>query len=194
MYIRQLVAPRYALRNTTTPPFSCATSLIRAVNLLFFASSVKYGWKCWMQSRVVAFGVFLNHSITILSSSSPTGAAAPLCPLRFFAFGGAPCPWPFGDVGEGDPAANSSVAFLFFCDPFVPEATGLVARLFAIGLVARLAKGLFPRLAPLAFCLGALGLVARFATTECPPSPGERAGEVALESAFGPPVGRPTAG
>jgi hypothetical protein len=143
-----------------------------------------------MQSRVVAFGVFFNHSITILSSSSPAGTTPPLCALRFFAFGGAF--WPFGDVGEGEAGAYSSVAFLFFCDPFIfglaaPLATGLVARLFATGLVARLAKGLFPRLAPFGFCLGALGLVARLATTECPPNPGESAGEAALDPTFEPP-------
>jgi hypothetical protein len=105
--------------------------------------------------------------------------------LRFFAFGGAF--WPFGDVGEGEPA--SSVAFLFFCTPLgpvAPPATGLVARLFVTGLVARLPSGLFARLAPFVF-LGTLGLVALFATTECPPKLGDRAGEVALDPTFEPP-------
>lgn len=77
-----------------------------------------------MQSLVDAFGVFLNHSITILSSSSPAGTTfvvtpAP-CAFRFFVFGGAAVPVPFGDVGET--AAKSSVAFrllLGLCDPLV---------------------------------------------------------------------------
>lgn len=57
---------------------------------------------------------------------------------------------------------------------------GLVARLPAAGLVARLPKGLFPRLA-LGLVFGTLGLVARLATIECPPSPGDAAGDVARE-------------
>jgi hypothetical protein len=58
-----------------------------------------------------------------------------------------------------------------------------VGRALPIGLVARLPKGLFPRLMLLVFVLGAFGLVARLATTECPPRLGEAAGEVARDPA-----------
>lgn len=72
--------------------------------------------------------------------------------------------------------------------PVLPPtpATGLVARLPTVGLVARLAKGLFPRLALFAFTLGALGLVARLATMECPPSAGVGTGEFAREPVLEP--------
>jgi hypothetical protein len=91
-------------------------------------------------------------------------------------------------------ALGSSVAFRFlfgFCvGAAEPDAPGLAARLPAEGLVARLdgppfcppLKGLLPRLAPFALPLCGLGLVARLATTECPPRLGA-AGDVAREPA-----------
>lgn len=124
-----------------------------------------------MQSLVVAFGVFFNQSINICSSSSPAGA----CAFRFFTFTGAP---PVAFVGE----IGSSVAFRLLlgfpltpCD--CPCTTGLEALLPppggpAVGLVARLpapVRGLPERLGTLDFSFGAFGLVARLATTECPP-------------------------
>lgn len=109
-----------------------------------------------MQSRVVGLGVTFNHSISICASSSPTGAD-----FRFLGFAGAPCPV-VGEVG-------SSVALrLLLAFPAVEVcATGLEARLPpATGLVALLpAKGL-PAREPLRLPFGALGLVARLATTE----------------------------
>ena len=62
--------PRYALLKTRTPFLSCATSLINAVNLPFCSSVRRYGVKCEIQSRVLAFGVLRSHSMTMLSSSS----------------------------------------------------------------------------------------------------------------------------
>lgn len=64
-----------------------------------------------------------------------------------------------------------------------PPALGLTARLFVTGLVARLLRGLLPRLILFVFGLGIFGLVARFATTECPPRWGVADGEVAREPA-----------
>ena len=112
-----------------------------------------------MQSRVLGLVVTLSHSMSICASSSPTGAG-----LRFLGFAGAPV-LVVGDVG-------SSVALRLLLG--LPGtglcATGLAARLpLATGLVARLpdppARGLLAR-EPLRLPLGALGLVARLATTE----------------------------
>lgn len=150
-----------------------------------------------MQSRVDALGVFLNHSITIRSSNSPAGTA-PTAPkgFRFFGFGGAPTP----SDGDGAPA-ESSVALRLLVglgEVWVGLcAVGLEALLPgepALGLVARLPaapckfRGLAPRFV-LGFSFGALGLVARFATIECPPSP-PGAGDVAREPAFDGGCGR----
>lgn len=51
----------------------------------------------------------------------------------------------------------------------------------AAGLVARLPRGLFPRLSVSDLGFGTFGDVARLATMECPPRPGAAAGEVARE-------------
>lgn len=163
---------RYAFLSTSTLFFSCATSFTSFVNACFFSSEVKYGVKWWMQSRVDAFGVFLSHSITIASSSSPVTVA---CALRFFGFPGA-APSSAFRLLFGFPFAGGDVT------PLAEEvaAGGLSARPAggglpapATGLVARLpvASGLLARLEPFAFSFGifALGLVARIATTECPP-------------------------
>ena len=62
------------------------------------------------------------------------------------------------------------------------------------GLVARLPKGLFPRLMLFGFNFGAFGLVARLATTECPPRLGEAEGDVARDPATGLVVAREGSG
>jgi hypothetical protein len=119
-----------------------------------------------MQSRVVAFAVFLNHSITILSSSSPT--AVPLDPFRFFVF---------------PTVLLSSSAFRLLLFDLLGTAPGLIGLpgLFISegGLIARLARGLPARL--VLGPLGTFGLVARLATTEWPP----RVGEVARGPTLG---------
>ena len=124
-----------------------------------------------IHSCVVAFGVFLSHSITILSSSSP-GA--------FLFFG-------LGAPSEGT-AEASSVAFrlrsLAAGGAFAPDGglsarPGLVARLAGGDAPVGLARGLPARLAIPDFGFGTLGLVARFATMEWPPCPGT--GEVARD-------------
>jgi len=134
-----------------------------------------------MQSLVVAPGVFLSQSITVFASTG--GPSVGAIDFRFFA-----------DDAPGDCAitAGSSVAFRFLFGFWAGVAafgaTGLPARLPAAGLVARLGgpllcptpRGLLPGLPPFVFGFGALGLVARFATTEWPPSPGVT-GEVARE-------------
>ena len=187
-------SPRSALLRIKIPDFNCATSFTIAVNLAFFASLVKYGVKCWMQSRVVAFGVFCSHSISILSSNSPSGAGPVGNGFRFFGFGAlAPLIAPLVA-----PAPETSSALRLFADfpiEFVGDPTklfplpaaGLVVGLPETGLVARLPppgtplSGLFPLLTLADFTLGAFGLVARLATTECPPKLCTGAGETAWE-------------
>src|SRR5262245_46219870 len=135
-----------------------------------------------MQSRVVAFGVFFNHSMTALSSSSAVGVIAvpaPPCALRFLGFNGA-APLP----------GKSSAAFRLW-STLCPAglAIGVVARLSPtpFGLLDRVTwpeSGLVPRLAPFGFVLRPFGLVARLATTECPPRTVDvGAGEVEREPA-----------
>ena len=125
-----------------------------------------------MQSRVEAFGVFLSHSITNLSSSSPTGAPADDgIALRFLCGLGMPLLAPFGvvELPPSSVALRLTPAPFGFATEVLAPPTGLVARLPDVGLPARLppARGLFPRLTPLAgFGFGIFGLVARFATTE----------------------------
>lgn len=89
----------------------------------------------------------------------------------------------------GDVLASSSALRLlpdfgeFIAVRLGPEALtgGLPARAFPIGLVARLPKGLFPRLMLFVFGFGAFGLVARLATTECPPRLGDAVGDAARD-------------
>lgn len=137
-----------------------------------------------MQSLVVAPGVFLSQSITVFASTGGTSGklSAGAMDLRFFANDAS---------GDCAPAFGSSVAFRFLVGFGMGVATvaitGLPVGLLAAGLVARLGgpplysalKGLLPGL-PFDLFLGTLGLVARFATTEWPPSPGAT-GEVARE-------------
>ena len=191
--------PRYALLNTKIPFFSCATSLINAVNLAFCSSERRYGVKWEIQSRVLAFGVLRSHSMTMLSSSSigwPSGPSIAAVALRFLGFG-----WPPAVDAPGDGAdATSSVSSAFrllpgFAGVTTPdgaarggerdEGPGLPPRPKGVSapfgeLVADRVSGL-PARRP--FCntrgLGAFGLVARFATMRCPPCPGF--GEVARE-------------
>lgn len=160
------VASLHGAFNSKILSFELANPLIICVNFTFCWSSVKYDLNCAMQALVVGCAVFLIHSTTIASVSSPTGA---LC-FRFLAFGTPP-----GEVGEVGEVA-SSVALRFFCGP---AATGLPARLpLGMGLVARLpsARGLPLRTPFVRIFMGAFGLVARFATTECPPRGAAAAG------------------
>ena len=183
-------SPRSALLRIKIPDFNCATSFSMAVNLAFFASLVKYGVKCWIQSRVVAFGVFCSHSISILSSSSPSGGGPAGIGFRFLSFG-ALAPLIAPPVA---PAPETSSALRLFASfgvafvgepttPLAPAATGLVARLPGTPL-----SGLFPLLTLADLTFGAFGLVARLATTECPPKLDTGAGETAWE-----PVEEPSA-
>ena len=76
--------------------------------------------------------------------------------------------------------------------PLLPPAAGLVAWLPETGLVARLPppgtplSGLFPLLTLADLAFGAFGLVARLATTECPPKLDMGAGETAREPTVEP--------
>jgi len=124
------------VRNAKTPPFNWATLRTIAENPVFLSPSVRYGVKCWMQSRVVAFGVFFNHSTSIISSSTGETAIGTVpagCPFRFFGLGG-------GTVfGEATVEFRESSAFRFFWLPLIlSNRAGLVARLPATGLFARL--------------------------------------------------------
>lgn len=116
---------------------------------------------------------FFNQSINIVCiSSGVTGGTS----FRFFALG---CPF----VTEGPPLAESSALRLLplLLLTFCPLATGLVGRLPASGLDARLLVGLLPLLT-LENAFGALGLVALLATIEWPPKLlGDAAGDVARE-------------
>jgi hypothetical protein len=115
---------------------------------------------------------FFSQSINIVCiSSGVTGATS----LRFFVLG---CPF----VPEEPAFAESSALrlLLLLLLTFCPLATGLVGRLPASGLDARLLVGLLPLLA-LENGLGAFGLVARLATIEWPPKLGDATGDVARE-------------
>lgn len=152
-----------------------------------------------MQSLVLAFGVLRNHSITMLSSSSmgwPSGPSTAAVALRFLGFGG---PVASDATGEGTVVASSasSAAFrlwLSFAEGTLGEARGaregpgLASVPFGKLAVTR-ARGLLAR-TPFGTTrgFGAFGLVARFATTECPPCPG--VGEVARELGVDAAAGR----
>ena len=142
-----------------------------------------------IQSLVLAFGVWRNHSITMLSSSSmgwPSGPSTAVVALRFLGFG-----WPLasdatGEGTVGDSSASSAFRlWLGFAEETLGEARGtsegpgLASVPFGKLAVTR-ARGLLAR-TPFGITrgFGAFGLVARFATTECPPCPG--VGEVARE-------------
>ena len=127
-----------------------------------------------MQSFVVAPGVFLSHSITVFASTG--GESEGVIGFRFFDEAAEP--------GDGTVPFGSSVALrfllVFWPEGSAAEAVGLLARLPLV-CVAPLANGLVLR-APFRPGLGGLGLVARLATTEWPPSPGAT-GEVARDPA-----------
>ena len=148
-----------------------------------------------MQSLVLAFGVLRNHSTTMLSSSSmgwPSGPSIAAVALRFF-FG-----WLLpasGVVGEGTVTTSSvSSAFrLWFSlaegtvgeargvreGPGLPPRPAATASVPFGELAVTRARGLVARPFGITRGFGTFGLVARFATTECPPCPG--VGEVARE-------------
>ena len=131
-----------------------------------------------MQSLVLAFGVFFNHSSSIDSNSAEgTGAPPGTGAFLFFCLG--TCPFAEGRIGV--PGNSSALRFRLafrFASPPSP-ATGLVERLpINCGCPA---SGLFPRLVFEFLGLGTLGLVARLATMECPPCEGESVGDAARE-------------
>jgi len=153
-----------------------------------------------MQSRVLAFGVLRSHSTTMLSSSSigcPSGPSIATVALRFFGFGWPAPPAPEVPGDGADATSSTSSALRLFPSfagaaldgvrgeraegPGLPPRPGSVsvplgvpAATWASGLLARRP---FDTTTTRGF--GAFGLVARFATMECPPCPG--LGEVARE-------------
>lgn len=138
-----------------------------------------------MQSRVVASGVFFNHSITMRSSSSISAAPAgnPVIAFRFFGLEGAPAAF------VGPVVVGSSDALRLFESLETPAAPGDMGLLgpgeIAVGLPARVpASGLPARLGTPCLSFGILGLVARMASTECPPCPAAGMGEPARDSLF----------
>ena len=159
--------------------------------------------KCEIQSRVLAFGVLRSHSITILSSSSigwPSGPRIAVVALRFLGFGWPPAP----EAAESGADAPSSVSSAFRLPPSFAggapddgtrgeEGPGLLplpesASVPFGELTATCASGL-PARRPFGITrgLGAFGLVARFATMECPLCPGfgEVARELGVDAAAG---------
>ena len=160
--------------------------------------------KCEIQSRVLAFGVLRSHSTTILSSNSigwPSGPSIVVVPLRFLGFG-----WPpAAEAAASGADVTSSVSSAFRLlpsfpgeapddgtrgdeeGPELPPLPESVSVPFG-GLTATCASGL-PARRPFGITrgLGAFGLVARFATTECPLCPGfgEVARELGVDAAAG---------
>ena len=136
-----------------------------------------------MQSRVVAFAVLLSHSTSIPFNCSgviATAATPGPCARLFFGFGTAFKVTPF--VGDTRPVASSTALRFFGAEGLSPRpipALGLAARLSVTGLVGRLPRGLFPRLILFNVIFGGFGLVARLATTECPPRVGDPDGDAA---------------
>jgi hypothetical protein len=165
--------------------FTTATFFTMAVNAFLVSSSLRYGWNFWMQSFVVASFFSLKNAMTIDSSSGrfafflgfpPSAAAAPAgvggssgaLRLRVCVGAGGLLARPPATAGVPDRLPPTAAA------PTFDRGTGLDARLPpARGLPARLVPA---AAAPMTFCLGALGLVARFATTALP-RPGELARE-----------------
>lgn len=151
-----------------------------------------------MQSRVLAFGVLRSHSMTMLSSSSigcPSGPSIATVALRFFGFG-----WPAppaaevpGDVANATSSTSSALRlFPSFAGgaldgvrgervegPGLPPRPGSVSVPLGVPAAARASGLLARRPFDTTRSFGAFGLVARFATMECPPCPGF--GEVARE-------------
>src|SRR6266702_775199 len=147
-----------------------------------------------MQSLVFAFGVLRNHSTTILSSSSmgwPSGPSIAAVALRFLGCGWPPAGEP---AREGDTTSSASSAFRLWLSfaagtlgeargggregPGLPPPPAIASVPFGKLAVTR-ARGLLARPFGTTRGFGAFGLVARFATTRCPPCPG--VGEVARE-------------
>lgn len=135
--------------------------------------------------------------MSIFSSNSPSGAGPVGSGFRFLGFG-ALVPLIAPLVGPAPESSSTLRLFAGFEIAFVgeplPPAAGLVARLPETGLVARLPppgtplSGLFPLLTLADLGFGAFGLVARLATTECPPKLDTGAGETGREPTVGPSV------
>lgn len=107
----------YSLFSANTPPFKLATSFTSAVNRFFFSSSVRHGWKYWMQSRVVAPGLARSHRTSRLCVSSAFG-------LMSGTDGFADAPPAPGAEGAPPPGA-AGLRFLGFGCPFAPPAGAL---------------------------------------------------------------------
>jgi hypothetical protein len=137
--------------------------LIFRMNSLRFSSFGRRGRKAVEQSFVLASPCFSNHST--ISASEGSGRADSADAFTFF--------------GLGTGAAPSSALRLLLL-----EATGGLPERLAAGLVARLdrlpARGLVARLPADGLGRGIFGLVARFATMECPPKV-EAVGDVARD-------------
>ena len=131
--------------------------------------------------------------MSIFSSNSPSGAGPVGNGFRFLGFG-ALVPLIAPLVGPAPETSSTLRLFAGFgiafvgepTNPLLPPAGGLVARVPATGLVARLPpgtplSGLFPLLTLADLVFGPLGLVARLATTECPPKLDIGAGEAARD-------------
>lgn len=129
-----------------------------------------------MQSRVVALGVSRNHSMSIFSSNSPSGAGPVGRGFRFLGLGPlTPLAVLLAAAPETSSALRLFMGFGIVGEPLAP-APGLVGKGIPL-------SGLLARLTLADLVLGPLGLVARLATTECPPKLGIGAGEAALEPA-----------
>jgi hypothetical protein len=151
----------------------------------------------------LALGVLRSHSMTMMSSSSigwPSGPSIAAVALRFLGFGWLlPAADAAGDGADTISSASSAFRLLLSFAGRTPdggrggrvEGPGLPGRASApFGeLAATWASGLTARRP---FCItrgfGTFGLVARFATTECPPCAG--IGEVARELGVDVPAGR----
>ena len=155
--------------------------------------------KCEIQSRVLAFGVLRSHSTTMLSSSSigcPSGPSIAAVALRFLGFGWLPAAEADGDGADATSSVSSAFRLLLGFAEGPPddctremEGPGLDPRPGSVSVpAATCTSGLLAR-RPFGITrgLGTFGLVARFATTECPPSPGfgEVAREVGVDAAAG---------
>ncbi len=159
--------------------------------------------KCEIQSRVLAFGVLRSHSMTMMSSSSigwPSGPSIAAVALRFLGLGWPPAEAP-GDGADAISSASSALRLLpSFAGgapagarerevgPGLPPRPGSVSAPFCEPDATRTSGLLARRPFGITRGFGAFGLVARFATTECPPCPGF--GEVARELGVDGPAGR----
>lgn len=127
--------------------------------------------------------------MSIFSSNSPSGGGPAGNAFRFLGFG-AVVPLIAPLVALAPETSSTLRLFVGFAigeptKPLPPAAAGLVARLPPPGAPL---SGLFPLLTLADLTFGAFGLVARLATTECPPRLDIGAGETAREPTVEPSV------